>query len=342
MSFFFSFLIHCSQLIFLIFRLFVYLAKVKLFLTHEHTWNRLASSQLFGILFANLTPDELFNNKESYFNFKLSSASASASNRRSNEKAKFLRIRDLIDDFCTQLKAPVIDESLGEQIIKNLAFMAKLLKKYKYEPIKNASSSSLSNGNEHVLSKETNNENNNEDQDDDVDDEVNHDINLEWLIKKITKEAKYELVNKPKEFTKRTLIFKLLAAIAIDLDKQELKLYLNLIIPNLQREISIEQSDQSLKCLAQEVLDLIKQIVGVEEFTYIYSTASMRRQENKEVRKRKMAQEAVLDPQTAAMKKIRKMQRKKEAKKRKMEKNKFPESKEKQRIKKMKLISNDD
>lgn len=31
---------------------------------------------------------------------------------------------------------------------------------------------------------------------------LEHDLNLEWLIKKVIKEANYELVNKPKETIK--------------------------------------------------------------------------------------------------------------------------------------------
>ena len=66
------------------------------------------------------------------------------------------------------------------------------------------------------------------------------------------------------------------------------------------------------------MLDLIKQIIGAEEFSLIFSKSSKTRLENKEARKRKLAQSAIVDPQTAAMKKIRKMQRKKLAKKRKI------------------------
>ena len=40
-------------------------------------------------------------------------------------------------------------------------------------------------------------------------DSLNHDINIEWLIKKVTKEAKYELVNKPKETIKVRFITEL-------------------------------------------------------------------------------------------------------------------------------------
>ncbi len=36
---------------------------------HEHTWVQLAASQLFGLLFANYTTDELVNYKNSYLNY---------------------------------------------------------------------------------------------------------------------------------------------------------------------------------------------------------------------------------------------------------------------------------
>ncbi len=48
--------------------------------------------------------------------------------------------------------------------------------------------------------------------------------------------------------------------------------------------------DENLKKLAQEVIDFIKQTVGVEEFSLVYSIANKRRVENKEERKRKLAQ----------------------------------------------------
>jgi len=42
--------------------------------------------------------------------------------------------------------------------------------------------------------------------------------------------------------------------------------------------------------LAQEVLDFIKQTIGTEEFSMIYSKSNTKRIENKEERKRKIAQ----------------------------------------------------
>lgn len=75
------------------------------------------------------------------------------------------------------------------------------------------------------------------------------------------------------------------------------------------------------------MLDLIKNMVGIEEFSLYYSKSFTKRIENKEERKRKLAQIAVTDPQLAAMKKIRKMQRKKETKKRKRTGNKVSNAK---------------
>lgn len=253
------------------------LDQVRSYLNHEHQWVRLASCQLFGILFANSSIESLLKDKSSYFNH----------NTNDKQIGNYLKIRDLIDDFGEQLRAPVLENDLAEQIVKNLAFMSKILI---YHELKN-------DGQNEVLK---------------------HDISIEWLIKKIAREAKYELVNKPKETIKRTFIFKLFAAISIELGREKLANYVQWIIPLLQRETEIDQNDENLKHLAKEVLDLIKITIGVENFSLVYSKTNKKRVEHKEERKRKLAQLAVVDPQMAATKKIRKQQRKKDAKKRKI------------------------
>ncbi len=133
--------------------------QIKIYLTHEHSWVRLNSSQLFGLLFANNTIDELINDKKSYFYYSTESV--------------FLKIRDLIDSFCVQLKSPILDNGLAEQVVKNLAYMSKIVNRNEYNHDENSTDSL-----------------------------INHDINIEWLIKKVIKEAKYELVNKPNETIK--------------------------------------------------------------------------------------------------------------------------------------------
>jgi len=253
--------------------------QVKRYLTHEHTWVQLASCQLFGLLFSNYNIEYFLSTKSSYFNY--------------SEEPNNIRIRDLIDSFCEQLKSPILEHNLAEQVIKNLAFMAKLVKMYA------KGKEEISNGN---IEKDA---------------ELKHDLNLMWLIKKVVKEAKYELVHKTKETTKRTFIFKWLAAVALDLGKDDIANYLHVIVPPLQREVIVSETDENLKKLAQDVLEFIKQTVGVEDFSDVYSKMKARRVENTEERRRKQAQLAITDPQVLAMKKINRQQKKKEAKKRK-------------------------
>lgn len=129
--------------------------QVKLYLTYEHSWVRLVSCQLFGQLFSNFTIDELVASDKSYFKYSTNDY--------------YVKIRDLIDSFCSQLHSPILDTEIADQVVKNLAFMAKLINKYPFnEP----------------------------------NEVINHEINMEWLIKKVIKEANYELVKTPKETIK--------------------------------------------------------------------------------------------------------------------------------------------
>ena len=78
----------------------------------------------------------------------------------------------MIDAFCEQLKSPILEKELAEQIVKNLAFMTRVVNSVQERDVDETKAS------------------------------LKHDLNIEWLIKKVTREAKYELVNKPKETIK--------------------------------------------------------------------------------------------------------------------------------------------
>lgn len=121
----------------------------------------------------------------------------------------------MIDAFCQQFKSPVLDNEQAEQIMKNMAFMAKLI---------NRSESELEQ-NQEALSAE-----------------LGHDINMLWLIKKMLKEAKFELVNKPKETMKRTHVFKWIAAVVHELGREKVQKHIHLLMGVLQREIVIDQN----------------------------------------------------------------------------------------------------
>lgn len=156
---------------------------MKTYLTHDHLWVRLISCQLFGHLFAAQTLDDLLDStKKTYFTFSTDNKFIKVSLKLYATQSflnsqeiffSFFQIRDLIDAFCVQLKSPVLDNELAEQIVKNLAFMAKIINRCESE-LENPS---------HAV-------------------ELGHDMNMIWLIKKMLKEAKFELVNKPKETLK--------------------------------------------------------------------------------------------------------------------------------------------
>lgn len=70
-----------------------------------------------------------------------------------------------------------MDEELAEQIVKNLAFVVKIINRFETE-MKDLKESGI----------------------------LDHDLNFAWLIRKVIKEANYELVNKPKETIKVILL----------------------------------------------------------------------------------------------------------------------------------------
>jgi U3 small nucleolar RNA-associated protein 20 len=153
--------------------------QIQSYLIHDHSWIRLASSQLFGLLFGSQTIDYLINDKSSYFNYSTPNY--------------FVKIRDLVDNLCIQFKSPILDNETAEQVIKNLAFIARIIKtySYKHDEQEKEDVEDEDEDEEKIISNGKINE-----------DVLNHDINIQWLIKKVLKEAKYELVYKPKETIK--------------------------------------------------------------------------------------------------------------------------------------------
>ena len=109
------------------------------FLFHPHAWIRLTSSQIFGLYFASLKLDEL--------KMRLSSTISSSSEAKALSTTTDLSIRDeevptflLADDvivekirrlsgaFCHQIESDFLTKDLATQIVKNLLFLAKLIR----------------------------------------------------------------------------------------------------------------------------------------------------------------------------------------------------------------------
>ncbi|XP_022238550.1 small subunit processome component 20 homolog [Limulus polyphemus] len=289
---------------------------------HPHSWVRLGAAQLFGHLFAAYPVEEVVK-------------SASTPDPKANE---FLlqdtrqKIRDLAADFCSQFQSIHLTETLAEQVVRNLVYLAKVLRHLSHDSIQNGHHSSIK-------------QKDDEEQDEDSieNEKVVHKsviVSLRWLIRRVTREAKMEVANNPTITLKRSCVFKWLAAISVDMTQEELTRWLPLMLPSLCRELSDNslQTVPELKTLAQEVVELMRGVVGVEIFTREYAQVQSFIVQKRTKRKREKTLEAVVNPERSARKKMKKQVKKKDAKKLKMAKQKGKKIK-KAKLSEMAMIS---
>ncbi|XP_023019456.2 LOW QUALITY PROTEIN: small subunit processome component 20 homolog [Leptinotarsa decemlineata] len=193
-------------------------------------------------------------------------------------------LKSLTLDLCDQLQPGGIKSDLAEQVIKNLVFVAKVLQSI---PVDNGQD-----GNK---------------------------LNLLWIAKRLRKVVNTEIVENSSDITLRTEVFKWIAGVATALDVGNILPVLHHLMAPLVREmITTEEKNAPLRQLAKEVSNLLKTKLGMEIYTDMISklqqTLSVKRAERKRTRK----QLAVTDPEIYAKKKIKRHERKKEARKRKI------------------------
>ncbi|XP_067945852.1 small subunit processome component 20 homolog isoform X1 [Watersipora subatra] len=300
------------------------LEHIKQLMLHPHAWVRCATAQVFGLVFSTFNPDELiaaFLSQES--GSALSTAQgekkgkgSSADLNKSYRSMMFLlrnmrqKLRDFTADFCTQLSSKYVDEEFAAQIVKNLIFLAKVILKLpesrsptppspetesvdipQQQPTEElVISSNLAEG----ASKET---------------EIKkEDVSVNWLIRRLGKVATYEATNSPRTCVKRSNVFKCLAAIAMELGPHDLEKHLKNILPPIHRELTMVNlfpETEDLRNLAGEVCNLLKSTVGISVYSAEYANVHRAASQRKAERKRKFAQQAVIDPSVTARKKIR-------------------------------------
>lgn len=136
-------------------------------------------------------------------------------------------------------------------------------------------------------------------------------------------------------------MFKWIAALSMDLGPTLLPSVVPIVMPALQRETNENNpnTDSALKSLAQEVLDIMRKVLGVETYTQLFAKTHKEQYDRKESRKRKDAVEAVSNPQYAAKKKMKKNLAKREAKKRKLEEFRVSKKIKKRKVKDMAFTS---
>jgi len=233
-------------------------------LLHSHTWARLRACQLVGVYLAQVPPEKILVGVKVGEKHWLASVEV---------------VKGLILDLLEQLGLNLEDGSeLGEQVIKNLVALARLLLLEGWK-------------------------------------EVSQDTTFQWMVKKVVKVANQELVSSPKVTVKRTLAFSWVAAACLEASGAEVELVLGFVLPPLHREVS---KDSELKSYCQEVLDLLKTKVDPELFDTKYIEVQRSLAKRKGERAAQKKQNLVLNPKLAAKRKIQQNEAKKKAKKAKI------------------------
>ncbi|XP_059042634.1 small subunit processome component 20 homolog [Mustela lutreola] len=300
-------------------------------LRHPHSWVWLTAAQIFGLLFASCQPEELIRRHKAKKTKKKLSVPV-AIRFLTNDLEQKMKSISLAS--CHQLHSKFLDQSLGEQVVKNLLFVAKVL--YLLEPESEDKQGEIKEDMEEqetlgegVATGEVKQSKSCADEKMDSDKEENEEAKEEhskpatllWLIQKLSRIAKLEAAYSPRNPLKRTCILKFLGAVAMDLGVDKVKPYLPVILAPLFRELNSTYSDQDplLKNLSQEIIELLKKLVGLESFSLAFASVQKQANEKRALRKKRKALEFVTNPDIAAKKKLKKHKNKSEAKKRKIE-----------------------
>ncbi|XP_051172265.1 small subunit processome component 20 homolog [Leptopilina boulardi] len=254
-------------------------------LAHPHLWVRLGASQFLEFILAATDIEKveklLLNPDDSESGYIYSDPVNT--------------IKSLTLDLIAQLYPDMNVEELSDQVVKNLIFIARLLK----------SVTTIRNKNENETETET--------------DKTNP-LSLLWLVKKMRRSVNMEVTQSPKSTCVRHSVFKWIAGIVSTIPMDILRpLLFNLLSPLVREMATTEESNAPLRQLAKEVSVMIKKRLDSEEYIQLLSKVQQKIDTRKTERKKIRKQQVITDPELAAKRKISKQQKKKVARKRKIE-----------------------
>ncbi|KAJ2003848.1 U3 snoRNP protein [Coemansia thaxteri] len=307
-------------------------------LTHPHAWVRLAASRLVGLYVANADPAWMLeaespeSGREEEEELVLGSAVEwDVPAHRGPPRLVLMsvqRLRDLVHGLLVQLNSRFLSPELGNQIVKNLYFIARCF----LTAVPPASPTEITDSGE-IASPD--------DVEDDDEDDVEEDAEaapadddrtrrlpkerlLVWLINRVARIARTEIIRGRGATEKRTFCFRWFAAVISAVPPALLAqpAYLQPMVSPLFRTTEDghgqEQQQQhpptdpaaikaaEIKALASEVMRLAQTRVGVTAFSVVLARVQRHVGDVRSKRREHRRQLAVIDPELHARNKTRK------------------------------------
>ncbi|XP_043461043.1 small subunit processome component 20 homolog [Leptopilina heterotoma] len=252
-------------------------------LAHPHLWVRLGACQFLEFILATIDTkrvEKLLKNPDDNESGYIYSDPVNT-------------LKSLTLDLIAQLHPEMNVEELSNQVVKNLVFIARLLKSLnpRYEKSEDNEEADKSNS-----------------------------LSLLWLVKRMRRSVNMEVTQSPKLICVRNAVFKWIAGIVSTIPMDILRpLLFNLLSPLVREMATTEESNAPLRQLAKEISVMIKKRLDSEEYIQLLSKVQQKIDSRKTERKKIRKQQVITDPELAAKRKISKQQKKKVARKRKIE-----------------------
>ena len=298
------------------------------YLMYPHSWVRLITAQIFGHLFSLYDPQALATASWQVSSTSLSEVAASSQThhdeyllRESREETflftltkKFVSLFRGISD---------LQDPLAEQLVQNLGFVAKLVifrDRLRKEEPKQVNNNCVNETQKETLHKTKNTKKSRlEERVSDekaekvlkeMDDANKQPFTLKDFVYEILRAIKLELTLNQSSVCIRIHILKLVAVVVVELQKEELESVLDQLLRPLGREVTdpknampttetennsgsnncLESKErESLVLLSQQVLDIIKSLVGDDVFNHSYARTQLETKKRRLQRKQEKA-----------------------------------------------------
>ncbi|KAJ2394116.1 U3 snoRNP protein, partial [Coemansia sp. RSA 2559] len=297
-------------------------------LTHPHAWVRLSATRLFGTYASNADPSWTLAAAAADPEIGESAGSEAPTEWDVQEYTgtpKHVlvpphRLRTIVHSFTVQLGSRYLSEELGNQIVKNLYFVARCFLVWVPQ--------SVIEGGEDTGSGSRDSDSVSEDEGDEADKKemIPKEHSLLWLVKRVSAICRTELIRGRGLASRRTYCFRWFAAIVSSLpptllaraeyltpmvsilyrtaDDEQMPMH-PLVLPNGQTKEPAEQLAE-IKALANDVIKLAQNRIGVTAFTAVLNKVQGDVQGRRYDRREKRKVLAVADPGLHALKKHKK------------------------------------